>query len=305
MNARLARWRKVFSLTYANWNDHRSLTESAALSFYTLFSLAPVLIVTIAVGSAFFGEELVRGQLVRQFGHLMGTEQADLVDRILKRVASDDKRGFAALIGGLTVLFGATAAFAQLQSSLNRVWEVAPRKGHLIRSLVRKRLASFALLLGIGFLLLVSLALSAGIEAFRDWIEMHYEVSPALLQSLSAVVSLVLFTILFAMIYRILPDREIEWKDVALGAVAASIAFQVGKWFFSLYIGRTAVASPYGTAGALVVILLWVYYAASILLLGAEFTRAHSKVVLGSRPETTPGAKRVREVKQEISKKPA
>ncbi len=305
MKATLAGWRKVVGGTWESWNEHRSLTESAALSFYTLFSLAPVLVVTIAVASAFFSEDAVRGQVVRQFGNLMGTQQAEMIQTILQRVARDEKRGIAALLGGVTVLLGATALFVQLQSSLNRVWEVAPRKGHVIRSLLRKRLVSFAVLLGFGFLLLVSLALSAAISGLQDWIDRRSDISPALLQSLNIFVTFVVFTVLFAMIYRILPDREIAWKDVALGAVTASIALQVGKWLFGLYIGRTAVASPYGTAGALVVILLWVYYAASILLLGAEFTRAHSKVVLGSRPETTPGAKRVREVQQEISKKPA
>jgi membrane protein len=300
---RLKRWRQVAARTYRGFGEHRCMTESAALSFYTLFSLAPVLIVTIAVGSAFFGEDAVRGQVVRQFANMMGSDQAELVQKILQRVAREDRGGLGAVIGGFVVLFGATAVFAQLQSTLNRVWEVAPQTGHLLRSLLRKRLASFALLLGVGFLLLVSLALSAALSGFQDWIGMRYDVAPAVLRALNVAASFILFTILFAMIYRILPDRELSWRDVGVGSVAASIAFVGGKWLFGLYIGKTAIATPYGTAGALVVILLWVFYATSVLLLGAEFTRAHSQTLLGSRPDTTPGARRVKEVKKEMPKK--
>ncbi len=286
MKVRWKEWRRVLWQTVTSFGKHRCLAESAGLSFYTLFSLAPVLIVTIAVGRAFFGAAAVRGQVVHQFTSVMGPAQAELVQRLLQRAMRDQKSGLAAVLGGLTMLFGATALFAQLQSSLNRVWEVAPKPGHLIQSLLKKRIASFSILLGIGFLLLVSLALSAAIAGFQEWIEMHYKVSAALLSSLNVGVSFLLSTVLFAMIYRILPDCEIAWRDVAPGSIAASIAFVGGKWLFGLYIGKTAVASPYGTAGALVVILLWVYYATSILLLGAEFTRAHSKM--------TPGSSRIR-----------
>ncbi|MEP6801953.1 MAG: YihY/virulence factor BrkB family protein [Acidobacteriota bacterium] len=300
MNRKLVLWRKVLVETWARSGEHRSLTESAALSFYTLFSLAPVLVVVIAVASAFFGEDAVRGQVVRQLGGLMGAEQAQMVQAVLQRVARHRKEGLAALLGGVAVLLGATALFVQLQSSLNRVWDVAPRKGHVISTLLRKRLVSFGVLLGFGFLLLVSLALSAAIAGLQDWIGRRWEVSSALLQPANLGVTFVIFTMMFAMIYRILPDREIAWKDVALGAVAASLAFQAGKWAFGLYVGRAALASPYGTAGALVVILLWVYYATTVLLLGAEFTRAHATTVSGSEPKASPGARRVREVREEI-----
>jgi membrane protein len=293
------RWRRVLWQTFSSWNGHRSLTESAALAFYMLFSLAPILIVTIAIAGALFGADAVRGQVVREIAGLMGRAQADMIETILKNAAADRSRGLAALLGGVVVLFGASAVFVQLQSSLNRVWEVAPRPGRLIRSLFRKRIASFAMLLGIGFLLVVSLAVSAATAALQDWaIARFASVSPAIFRALNFAGTLLLFTLLFAMIYRILPDREIAWRDVWLGAAAAALLFEVGKWAFALYIGRTAAASAYGAAGALVVILLWVYYTTSLLLLGAEFTRAHSKVVLGSRPETTPGAKRVKQVEE-------
>ena len=300
---RFETWRKILASTFRGFGEHRCMTESGALAFYTLFSLAPILIVAITVGSAFFGEQTVRGQVVRQFASLMGSDQADLVEKILQRVADEDRHGIGAILGGLVVLFGASAVFAQLQSTLNRIWGVEPRRGHLIRSLLEKRVASFALLLGVGFLLVVSLALSAALEGLQAWIGVHYDIAPIVLRASNLAVSLVLFTILFAMIYRVLPDREIAWRDVGLGSVVASLAFVGGKWLFGMYIGKTAIATPYGTAGSLVVILLWVFYATSVILLGAEFTRAYSQRMLGSRPETTPGAQRVQRIKKEIPKK--
>lgn len=171
----------------------------------------------------------------------------------------------------------------------------------MIKSLLQKRLASFAMLLGIGFMLVVSLAFSAGADALEDYAIGRFVTVPSVFfRGIHLVGTILLFTLLFAMIYRILPDREIAWHDVWLGAFAASMAFQLGKWFFALYIGGTAIASPYGAAGSLVVILFWIFYTSSMLLLGAEFTRAHSRVILDSHPDTTPGAKRVKEVKKEI-----
>jgi membrane protein len=305
MTARVhfARWRGVLSQTVAGWNAHRSFSESAALAFYTLFSFAPILIVTITIAGAIFGTERVRSGLVRQFAGLMGKPQAELIRSMLERAPSQE-RGIAALLGGAILLVGASAVFVQLQSSLNRVWEVEPRRGHLIQSLLQKRLASFAMLLGIGFLLVVSLAFSAGADALQDYAIGRFAAIPApLFRGIRFAGTLFLFAVLFAMIYRVLPDREIEWKDVWLGAFVASAAFQLGKWFFALYIGGTGLASPYGAAGALVIILFWIFYTCSMLLLGAEFTRAHSRTILGSHPETTPGAHRVKEVKKEIKPK--
>lgn len=303
MTPRLARWRRVVSQTVTGWNEHRSFSESAALAFYTLFSFAPILIVTITIAGALFGADRVRDGLVREFAGLMGKPQAELIRSMLERAPSHEQ-GLAALLGGAVLLVGASAVFVQLQSSLNRVWEVAPRPGHLIRSLFQKRIASFAMLLGIGFLLVVSLAFSAGADALQDYaIGRFAAIPPPLFRGIHLVGTILLFTLLFAMIYRILPDREIAWHDVWLGAFAASLAFQLGKWFFALYIGGTAIALPYGAAGSLVVILFWIFYTSSMLLLGAEFTRAHSRVILDSHPDTTPGAKRVKEVQKDIKPK--
>lgn len=254
-----------------------------------------MLIITMAVASTVFGEKAVRGQVVKEFSKLMGPHQAELIQQILRRIAQAGGGGLAAILGIIAVVIGATALFVQLQSSLNLVWEVVPRTGHRVRALLRRRLVSFALVLGTGFLLVVSLALSAAVDGLQDWIEARFAISTSLLGIGNFTIMFILVTLLFAMIYRFLPDVDIALREVALGAIAASIAVQLGRWLFNLYIARTDIASPYGTAGALVVLLFWVYYATSILLLGAEFARAHSRIVLGSRPQTSVGAERAKD----------
>jgi membrane protein len=269
------------------------MAQSAALAFYTLFSLAPLLIVVIAVAGLVFGEDAVRGQIVSQFAGLMGADAAAAVQRILQRVANSRSSGLAGVLGILTLVFGATGAFVQLQSSLNRIWDVAPQPGHLLRTLLRKRLTSFGLILAIGFFLLVSLALSAAVTGLAGYLNRRLAIPAGVLEAVDVILSFVAFSFFFAMIFRILPDAEISWRDVLLGAVVTSLLFSIGKSLIGLYLGRTAVASPYGAAGSIVVILLWVYYASAILLLGAEFTRSYSRVFYGTRSEASPGAERL------------
>ena len=294
MNYRFSRWKKTLSETLSNWSRHDAGTQSAALAFYTLFSLAPVLIVVIAVAGAVFGEEAVRGQIVRQLDGLIGRSSAAAIEKILQRVSESRSGGLAGVLGIATLLFGATAVFVQLQVALNKVWDVTPKPGPLLGSLLRKRLTSFALIGAIGFLLLVSLALSAALMGLREYMGARFEIPGAVLEGINVVLSFLVFTLLFALIYRILPDAEIAWRDVWLGSVFTSLLFSIGKTLIGLYLGRTAVASPYGAAGAIVVILLWVYYASHILLLGAEFTRVYSKRLLGSSTPASPGATKVR-----------
>lgn len=293
MGRRLSLWRKVAAETVSNWDAHDAFTQSAALAFYTLFSLAPVLIVVISVSGAVFGAENVRGQVVGQFRELMGREAAVAVQGLLEKASSSLKSGLAGIFGLATLLFGTTAVFIQLQTALNAVWEVRPKAGHVLKTLLKKRLLSFALVLAIGFLLLVSLALSAALSAFGDYVRNRLAAPPQLLEAANAAFSFLLFSLLFAMIYRILPDVDIPWRDVLLGSVVTSALFSVGKWLIGLYLGHTSLASAYGSAGSVVVIVLWVYYTSLIVLLGAEFTRAHSRHFLNSERHASPGARRV------------
>ena len=292
MKKRFATWRKVAVETVKNWLGHPSMSESAALSYYTVFSLAPVLLVVITVAGAVFGQDAVRGRIVKQFEGLMGRDQAVLVQTVMEKAHEQKSGGIAAIVAFVTLILGATGVFAQLQSSLNRIWEVEPKPGHFLKDFLRKRLLSFAIVLAIGFVLMVSLVLSAGIEALQTWAADRMGGEALWMQWANALVSFLLFTIFFAMIYRILPDARIPWRDVWLGAVSTAILFVIGKWAIGLYLGRTASTSTFGAAGSLIVVLLWVFYASLIVLLGAEFTRAYSRhVEEGERPPEK-GAKR-------------
>ena len=292
MKARVAAWRDLLVTTFKNWFAHDSTSESAALAYYTVFSLAPVLLVVVAIAGAVFGADAVRGRIVRQFGGLMGKEQAELVQIVLQKAQQEKTGGLATVVGIVTLVFGATAVFAQLQASLNRIWEVKPKEGHFLQDFIRKRLLSFAIVVAIGFVLLVSLVVSAGVEALQNYVAARFAGDAVWLEWANALLSFALFALLFAMIYRILPDARIPWRDVGLGAVVTSILFVVGKWAIGLYLGRTAVTSAFGAAGSIIVLLLWVYYASFIVLLGAEFTRAYAKKLEKHVTPPEAGAKR-------------
>jgi membrane protein len=292
VKAKVGRWRDMVVRALKNWFAHDSTSESAALAFYTVSSLAPLLLIVVTVAGALFGADAVRGRLVHQFEGLLGRDQASLVQTILTKAKSDPASGPAAIGSAILLIVGASAVFAQLQQSLNRIWEVEPKPGHFLKDFLRKRLLSFAILIAIGFLLLVSLVLSAGLEAVQSRVASYFATQAAWLGWLNALVSFLLFTLLFALIFRVLPDRQIPWRDVWLGSLVTAVLFVVGKWAIGLYLGRAAVASAYGAAGSVIVLLLWVYYASFIVLLGAEFTRAYSQRVEQTETPPEPGAKR-------------
>ncbi len=286
-------WGKMLREMITSWNRHGASAQSAALAFYTIFSLAPVLVVVIALAGAVFGEEAVRGQIFGEFRGLMGDQAALLVQEVLQSAAAPVSGRRATIVGIVTLLFGATAVFGQLQDALNTVWEVAPKPGAIFTTLLRKRLLSFAVVLGLGFLLMVSLVLSAALSGLGGYVERLLPVPLELLEITSFLLSFVVITLLFAMIYRLLPDVKLDWKDVWLGAVVTSLLFVIGKTLISLYLGRTGVASAYGAAGSLVVVLLWVYYSSLIFFFGAVFTRIHSRQYRLSRAKPEAGAMRV------------
>jgi membrane protein len=265
------------------------MTQSAALAFYTIFSMAPLLVVVVAVAGFAFGEDAVRGRIVDQFGQLMGHAQAETLQSVLKK-ADRHASGIAAVIGLVTLLVGASAVFVHVQDCLNRIWDVKPATGLAIGRLLKKRLASFALVLGIGFLLLVSLTLSAALAGFEGWLKQHVALPFGVLDATNVLVSFFTVALLFALIYRVLPDARIGWDDVATGALTTSALFAIGKSAIGFYLGKTAVASPFGAAGSLVVILMWIYYTSAILLIGGELTRAYTREFVHGRVVPEPGA---------------
>jgi membrane protein len=291
MRTGFRRFGRVTERIVEDFFGHGVPTQGAALAFFTLFSLAPVLLVVIFVAGLVWGRDAVQGRIVAEFGGLMGGGAARAVQEILRKVSRQKSSGLASVVGIATLLSGATGVFVQLQGALNTVWGVAPRPGHVFRTLLRKRLLSFALLLAIGFLLLVSLAFSAALSALREYLEWHSSIPVGLLHFADVIVSYAMITVLLALIYRILPDAEIEWHDVWLGALVTAFLISVGKWAIGLYLGRTGVASAYGAAGSVVLILLWVYYVSLILLLGAEFTHVHTLEFREAERPPSPGAR--------------
>lgn len=288
-------WRKLIKDTVSNWNDHGASTQSAALAFYTIFSLAPLLLVVIALAGRVFGADAVRGQIFGEFRGWMGPQGAAFIQVILQSAAKPATSKLAAALGTATLIFGASGVFIQLQEALNAVWGVTPRPGAVITTLLRKRLLSFAVVLGIGFLLMVSLLVSTALTALGDYLETHFNLSAKLLQGANLLVSFCIVALLFALIYRLLPDARLLWRDVALGAVVTAVLFEVGKTLIGLYLGHTATASAYGAAGSLVIMMLWIYYSAWIFMFGAELTHAYSEQVRAVPVLPEKGAARVEE----------
>ena len=271
---------KVISRAVAGWWNDNVPRLGASLSYYTLFALAPVLVVAIAIAGLAFGPEAVRGEIVAQIRALVGDGGASAVQAMLEGAGKKSESRLATVLGLLTFFIGATGAFLELQTALNAIWRVKPKAGgNWLRELVMQRLVSFGLVIGVGFLLLVSLLVSAALTALHRYMGHTYPGLAELWQAANVLVSFGVVTLLFAMIYRVLPDVELTWRDVWLGAIVTALLFSVGKFLIGLYLGTSGLTSTYGAAGSVVVLLLWVYYSSQIVLLGAEFTRAWVELV--------------------------
>ncbi|MFG5408192.1 YihY/virulence factor BrkB family protein [Piscinibacter sakaiensis] len=277
--------RQAWSLCRATvdaWLDDRAASMGAALAYYTLFSIAPLLLIVISVAGLLFGAEAARGEIFEQARGLVGDQGAAALQALLESVNRPAGGVAATLLGIGLMVIGATTVFAELQGSLDRIWQVPPRLGSGVWDLLRARVLSFGVILGIGFLLIVSLLFSAAIAALQKWWSPWLGSWQAPVEALNHVLSLLLVTTMFAMIYRLMPRVRIEWRDVAVGAVVTATLFTLGKWAIGLYIGTTGVGSGFGAAGSLVALMAWVYYSAQVFLLGAEFTWVYAHT-LGSR----------------------
>ena len=276
------------------WLDDFAPSMGAAISYYTLFSLAPMLIISIAVAGFFFGAEAARGEIFGQLRGLLGEEGATAIQGLLKSANEPAEGVIATLMGLVMLVIGATTVFAELQSDLDRIWRSpAVKNGSGIWFLIRTRLLSFGMVLGMGFLILVSLIMSAMVSALGRWWGGYFGGWETLLQIVNFVVSFALITVSFAAIYKFMPRVKIAWRDVWIGAFVTALLFSIGKFLIGLYIGKTGVASSFGAAGSFVVVMVWVYFSAQIFLLGAEFTwvYAHhygSKVQSGGAEKPVP-----------------
>ncbi|WP_404995265.1 YihY/virulence factor BrkB family protein [Cupriavidus pauculus] len=259
--------------TFTAWRDDYAPSMGAALAYYTVFSVAPLLLIVIAVAGLAYGDEAARGAVVAQIGGLVGEEGAHAIEEMLVSLSSPAKGSLTAVLSTVTLLVGATTVFAELQDALDRIWRVPERKKPSgIWELLRARVLSFGMILGIGFLLIVSLVASAALAAMGRYWSPMLGGAEWLAQMIDMALGFMMVTVVFAMIYKIMPHADVRWPDVWLGAAVTAALFTVGKLLIGLYIGKTGIATGYGAAGSLVVILVWVYYSAQIFLLGAEFT---------------------------------
>lgn len=266
--------------TYAEWRRDNALRFGAALSYYTVFSLPPLLFLVVAVAGVIYGEEAAQGHLVAQAKGVVGELGAEAIQSILQHTGGGTRSILAAITGFVVLVVGATAVFAELQHSLNVIWGIREKPGRSIVSMLRTRILSFAVVLGIGFFMLVSLVLSALVSALggvlRDlwFIPLHVVY---VLHVLNFLVSFAVVTVLFAMIYKVLPYGRIAWRDVWLGAAATALLFTIGKFFVGLYLGGSGIVSAYRATGSLIVLFVWIYFSAQILYLGAEFTEVYAR----------------------------
>jgi len=267
---------ELIKQTISNWSDIHAPRMGAALAFYTMLSIAPLLVISVSIAGLVFGEQAAEGHIVDQIRGLAGNAGAQVVEELVRNAAKPSTGILAGALGLLTLLFGASGVLSELRDSLNGVWRVKSSSTGLM-GLVRSRFVAFALVLGIGFLLMVSLLLSAAISAAGKFFGGFLPVSEVALNLINVAVSFVGVTVLFALLYRVVPDVWIRWQDVWIGAAVTSALFSIGKFAIGLYLGKAVTGSAYGAAGSLVIFLVWVYYSAQIFFLGAEFTHTFAE----------------------------
>lgn len=280
----------MFKEAASDWVEDKATQQGAALAFYSVLSIAPLLIISVA--AMVFDEQAARGHLVSEMGGLVGSEGAEAAETMLDSADQPEQSTFAAVVGIVMLLFGASGVFGQLQDSLNTIWEVRPKPGGGVWQLIRSRFLSMGMVLGTGFLLLVSLVLSSAISGLGTYLQDRWPGMETLWHVLNFLVTMGVVTLLFALIFKYLPDAKIAWSDVWVGAILTAVLFAVGKLLIGLYLGKASVGSAYGAAGSLVVLLLWIYYSSLILFFGAELTQVYARR-FGSRIMPKEGAERV------------
>ena len=274
--------------TFVQWEDDQASRLAASLALYTLLSIAPLIVVSIAVAGVFFGDAAARGQLSSQVSGVVGTQAGQAIEALIENAHAPSTGIIGSVVGIAVLLFGASGVFGELQTALNQIWNVKQRPGRGLRGILRDRFFSFTMVMGVAFLLLVSLVVSAVLTTVTTHFE-NFLPWPVLWQVLNALVGLAVSTLLFALIFKVVPDAKIGWRDVWVGALVTACCFSLGKGALAWYVGRSATVSPFGAAGSLVALTVWVYYSAQILFLGAEFAQVYA-THFGTRIEPTKNA---------------
>jgi membrane protein len=267
---------ELLMATVHDWQTDKAARLGAALAYYMVFSLPAMLIIVIAIVGVVFGRQAAEAKIILQIQGLVGKEGADLIQTMIESASQPRASLIATIVGVVTLLVGGLGAFGQLQDALNTIWEVTPKEGRGLKGILQDRAISSGLVLGTGFLLLVSMVISTALTAMTTYLNGFFGDVLIVAQILNVVISFAVVTLLFAMIFKYLPDAKIAWRDVGIGAVITALLFTIGKFLIGLYLGSTGAGSTYGAAGSLVVILLWIYYSAQILLFGAEFTQVYA-----------------------------
>jgi len=280
----------VMRCAVTEWLDHRASSKGAALAFYTLFSLAPILVLVIAIAGFFYGTDAAQGQLLDELRGLVGTQGAETIQAILAGARNKESGKLATIIATVLLLVGATSAFAELKDSLDEIWDVPPPKDATWWDTVRTRLLSFGLILTLGLLLMFTLVVSAALSVLEKYLGGMWHSATIILGWVAWAVSFLVIAVMFGAIYKLLPRVKLSWHDVTIGALGTAIMFTVGKFAIGLYIGNSGTTSSFGAAGSLIALLLWVYYSAQIFFLGAEFARQYALQMGSLKDKHVPGA---------------
>lgn len=274
---------KVLLATFKGFSEDKGLKLSASLAYYTIFSIGPLLLLMMSLASLFLGEEAIQGKIFNELNGLLGASAAAQVQEIIKNITFSGKTNFALIASIVTLLVGATSVFIEIQDSLNMIWKLKakPKKGWV--AFLKNRLLSSSLIISLGFLMIVTLVVNGAIQAFMDMIGRYFSsITAVLMIGINLIVTFVVMTILFGIMFKFLPDAKIKWSNVRTGAIFTAILFMIGRYLIGLYIQQTATESTYGAAGSIVVILVWIYYSAVILYVGAEFTQVYTEAYGGS-----------------------
>jgi len=290
-------WR-LLKVAAAGWWNDRAMSLGASIAFFTVFSLAPILLAAIAVAGLAFGREAAQGAIVAELGGMIGTNEASALEAMIASAGNVGSGIIGTTVGIVTFLLLVTGAVVELQDDLNIIWKAKPPASYGILDFLRTRFVSLALVLGIGFLLLVSLVIDTGLTAVGHYLEANFSGASIILRFLNSLVAFAIATLLFAMMFKLLPAVELRWSDVWTGSLVTALLFTLGKFLIGYYLGKSNVASSYGAAASVITILLWIYYSSLILLFGAEFTKAYaeSRGSLGSGRAQEPQRKTGREI---------
>jgi len=268
---------EVLKNAFTGFSDHKVTKLSGSLAYYTVFSMAPLLVVIISLCGIFLGQEAAQGQIYSQLSGFLGPDTAAQLQEIIKKASLGDKSTVAFVIGVVTLLVGSTTVFADIQDSINTIWGLKPKPKRGWLKLLQNRFLSFSVIISLGFILLVSLGITAVLDGFSARLQARFsDISVIFFYILNQVITLAVISLIFGVIFRVLPDAIIKWKDVILGSIVTAVLFMIGKFGISIYIGQSDVGSTYGAAGSLVIVLLWTYYSSIILYFGAEFTKAYA-----------------------------